>query len=159
MSAVFALVPAGMTTIERSAPVVPTATKTSSTLNQVRYNEIPTMHDRSKPLAPLSQLSRNLFAFRTAGIAHSIAVVRVAPTPAETPNTAAPAPKLKLIGIAADSEAGGTVRTAIISDADQLFLVKKDDAVTLQYRVSSITDDAVELSDTATGLMLRLALK
>ena len=70
-----------------------------------------------------------------------------------------PGPKLTLDGIAEDAAPGGPVRTAIISAAGQLFLVKEGGSVTTRYRVSRVGADAVELEDLLEGASLTIGLK
>lgn len=70
-----------------------------------------------------------------------------------------PGPKLTLDGIAEDEAPNGPVRTAIISAAGQLFLVKEGGLVTPRYRVARIGADAVELEDLLDGTPLRIGLK
>jgi hypothetical protein len=118
--------------------------------------EIARLHERLRPEAVIRQPGRNLFAFRTAS--------------ARPPVTARPAlveampvmpiaqPALKLVGIAEDPSASGTVRTAIISGGSQLFLVKEGEPVSSTYRVERISADVVELADSRDGSTRRLAL-
>ena len=68
------------------------------------------------------------------------------------------APALTLIGLAEDEGPEGTIRTAIISGAGDLFIVKEGEAVTRRFRVSRISADVVELAD-SDGTFLRLTLK
>jgi len=75
-----------------------------------------------------------------------------APAP---PPPAAVEPPFKLIGIAED----GGARTAILSSPAQLLMVRDGDLVASTYRVTGISADAVELTATADGAILRLALK
>jgi hypothetical protein len=51
------------------------------------------------------------------------------------------------------------VRTAVISGAGQLFLVKEGEHVTPRYLVAKISADVVELADQGDGSTRRLALK
>ena len=67
-------------------------------------------------------------------------------------------PNFALVGLAEDEGADGPVRTAIISGAGELFLVKEGEAITRQYRVATISSDHVEVTDVA-GTALHLALK
>jgi hypothetical protein len=68
-------------------------------------------------------------------------------------------PVFTLVGLAEDAGVDGPIRTAIISGAGDLFLVKEGEAVTSQYRVVKITADVVELGDVTDGTTLRLALR
>jgi hypothetical protein len=69
------------------------------------------------------------------------------------------APQIELIGIAEDGAGDALVRTAIMSSAGDVLLVKEGEAVGSRYRVARIASDAAELTDTTTGLVLRLTLK
>jgi hypothetical protein len=114
--------------------------------------EIERLHDRLRPgVAP--EHGRNLFKFAPVHAAAAPVAAVVEPV------TAAPAvasqPPFKLIGIAED----GGVRTAILSSPSQLLMVKDGDVVASTYRVTGISADAVELTATADGSVLRLALK
>jgi hypothetical protein len=117
--------------------------------------EIERLHDRLRPTTAPDH-GRNLFQFaRSRAAAAAPAPVNdVAP-----PAPAAPVePPFKLIGIAEDN---GT-RTAILSSPSQLLMVHDGDNVVAgasTYRVSGISADAVELTPTADGSILRLALK
>jgi hypothetical protein len=117
--------------------------------------EIERLHNRLRPsVAP--EHSRNLFRFapaRAAAAAVGAAVESPAPAPAAP---AAPVePPFKLIGIAEDAG----VRTAILTSPSQLLMVKDGDSVASTYRVTGISADAVELTATSDGSVLRLALK
>ena len=141
---------------EKSLPVV------RSTPIEVRgaelASEIARLHERLRPDTAPQQLGRNLFLFR-APVAGARAPVVPSPAVRESVPTPAPAPPLKLAGIAEDAGPDGPVRTAIISGDGQLFLVKEGDAVTLRYRVAHISADVVELTDLGDGSARRLALK
>lgn len=71
----------------------------------------------------------------------------------------APAPTLRLIGIAAGRTPSGLVRTAALSVAGDVVLVRLGDEVAGRYRVSAVSEDVVELSDRLGGPPLRLALR
>jgi len=113
--------------------------------------EIERLHDRLRPTAA-PEHGRNLFQFAPRRAA--AAPVAVVETPA--PVRAVPVePPFKLIGIAEDA---GT-RTAILSSPGQLLMVKEGENVSSTYRVTGISAGAVELTATADGTVLRLALK
>jgi hypothetical protein len=65
---------------------------------------------------------------------------------------------LALIGIAESRRDEGVVRTAILSAFGELHLVTVGEAVTLRYRVTAVSADAVELADLTGGPPLRLVL-
>ena len=80
------------------------------------------------------------------------------PEPAEL--IAEPEPELTLIGIAEDMTPKGVVRTAMIAGAgDQLTLAKVGQEVAGRYKVAAVGADAVELMETSTGRVRRLALR
>src|SRR5438477_442651 len=115
--------------------------------------EIERLHDRLHPTA-VPDHGRNLFQFarsRSAAAAAPPAIDVAAATPAPVPVD----PPFKLIGIAEDNG----VRTAILTSPSQLLMVHAGDNVASTYRVTAISADAVELTATADGTVLRLALK
>ena len=116
--------------------------------------EIDRLHDRLRPTAT-PEHNRNLFQFaaRVPPVRASVAPAVAAPTPPTIP--VAVEPPFKLIGIAEDS---GT-RTAILSSPAQLLMVKIGDVVASKYRVAAISADAIELTDSADGSVLKLILK
>ena len=115
--------------------------------------EIERLHDRLRPGAA-PEHGRNLFKFAPVHAAATPVAAAVVEPVAAVP--AAPSqPPFKLIGIAED----GGVRTAILSSPSQLLMVKDGDIVASNYRVTGISADTVELTATADGSILRLALK
>ena len=116
--------------------------------------EIERLHDRLRPTAA-PELNRNLFQFAPSRATGRSTAVVEAPVPAAAPAPPAPVePPFKLIGIAEDNGA----RTAILSSPGQLLMVKDGDIVAA-YRVTGISAEAIELTATADGAILRLALK
>src|SRR5437763_8615710 len=116
--------------------------------------EIERLHDRLRPSAAPDH-GRNLFQFaRTRALTHGAVSVAAVDAPAPPPPAAVELP-FKLIGIAED----GGARTAILSSPAQLLMVRDGDLVASTYRVTGISADAVELTATADGAILRLALK
>lgn len=114
--------------------------------------EIERLHDRLRPSAAPDH-GRNLFRFAPSRAASS---AREAVVEAPAPVPAAPVePPFKLIGLAED----GGIRTAILSSPTQLLMVKDGDLVASTHRVTRISADAIELTATADGTVLRLALK
>jgi hypothetical protein len=115
--------------------------------------EIERLHDRLRPTAAPDH-GRNLFRFAPSRAAASSARTVAVEAPAAAP-TAPVEPPFKLIGIAEDAG----IRTAILSSPSQLLMVKGGDLVASTYRVTAISADAIELTATADGNVLRLALK
>jgi hypothetical protein len=113
--------------------------------------EIERLHDRLRPNAT-PQHNRNLFQFAPrASAAPALAPVTLQPPPAPVPVE----PPFTLIGIAEDA---GT-RTAILTSPAQLLMVKQGDVVESKYRVTGISSEAIELTDSQDGSVLRLALR
>jgi len=115
--------------------------------------EINRLHDRLRPTAT-PEHNRNLFQFVARAPLASAAVAPAA-APAPPPIPVAVEPPFKLIGIAEDA---GT-RTAILSSPAQLLMVKQGDVVATKYRVAAISADAIELTDSVDGSVLRLVLR
>ena len=115
--------------------------------------EIDRLHDRLRPTAT-PEHNRNLFQF-AARVPPARVPVEPAVAATAPPIPVAVEPPFKLIGIAEDS---GT-RTAILSSPAQLLMVKEGDVVASKYRVAGISADAVELTDSSDGSVLRLALR
>jgi hypothetical protein len=100
---------------------------------------------------------RDVFRFATARVRVE-RVVPAARAPIEVP-VAPPQPPLRLIGVAEDSASGQSVRTAIISAPDQLYVVKEGERVTSRFDVQRISPDVVELVDAVDASAVRLVLK
>jgi hypothetical protein len=110
--------------------------------------------------APLPQQPvRNPFAFRPTApppmrpvATHQV----VAPPPVVVVPTE---PVLTLIGTAEDHRPEGIVRTAMIATQGQeLIVAAVGDTVVQRYKVTSIGSEAIELADSVTGNVRRLAL-
>lgn len=122
--------------------------------------EISRLQHRLRPDATPRQPGRNLFAFRHAPLPVQAAASAAMPAtaPAATPAPLAQTP-LSLAGVAEDPGPDGPIRTAVISTAGQVFLVKVGEVVVSRYRVERISPDVVELRDLIDGSLRRLALK
>jgi hypothetical protein len=69
-------------------------------------------------------------------------------------------PLLSLIGMAEERRPQGLVRTAMIAtEGQELILAAVGDVVVQRYKVTAISADVVELADSETGLVRRLALQ
>lgn len=153
---------AGAATSNRALPdpIVPPAAPIDARGSDLA-NEIARLRERLRPAAAPRTPGRNLFTFRAA------AAPAAAPAPSRPAliesSAARPAdalPPLKLSGVAEDPGPDATVaRTAFISGAGQLFMVKQGDQVTERYRVATITSDAVELLDLTDNTTRRLVMK
>lgn len=137
----------GMHPVRSAAP----APATIDLRGEALAAEIERLHDHLRPtIAP--ERGRNLFQFsQPRERVAPVAAAELAPAPVAAPIE----PSFKLIGVAEDA---GT-RTAILSSASQLFMVKDGDLVGATYRVSAISADAIELANVTDGRVLRLALK
>jgi len=87
---------------------------------------------------------------------------RVAPItrePVAPPPVAAPAPPpVTLLGLAEDTRGAHAGRTAILSLAGDLLLVREGEPVGGRYRVIRISADALELEDTTESRTIRIVL-
>jgi len=147
----------GVRDIKPVAPFSPPAIDTSGTALEA---EIARLHDRLRPTAS-PRLARDLFQFAAVRPAVTTHAAPTEPAPIAIPAPLPPPPRLTLIGVAQDGAEGGAVRTAIISTAGQLFLLKEGDEVTsatVRYRVTRISEDAADLS-AADQTTLHLTLK
>jgi len=151
---------AATSTSRQVVPVVSTKPTVVDKSGAALAVEVRRLHERLRPSdTPLH--SRDLFQYagRSAGAASSrpaSAPVAVPPPAQAAPEVVAP---LKLEGLAEDQSPSGPVRTAIISGFGEIFLVKEGDPVTLRYRVTKISAEAVELTDPSTNTTLLLALR
>ena len=122
--------------------------------------DIARLHERLRPDATPRPEARNLFSFHAARAVPAPVAAEPRPALAEAPAPAAPPPvPFKLVGIAEDPGANGPIRTAIISAEGQLFLAKEGDAITARFKVTKISADVAEITDTTDGSTHRLALK
>ena len=123
--------------------------------------EVARLHERMRPTdTPLQ--TRDLFRYArrpSGGRRPAPETPAPVPVPQARPESSPAAAQLKLVGIAEDVGDSGPVRTAIVSGFGELFLVKEGEAVTLRYRVSRISSEAVELIDATDNTTIRLALK
>jgi hypothetical protein len=118
-------------------------------------SEISRLRERLRPTTPPVQ-SRDLFQYASRGSSNATTVPRE--TAIREPAPAPEESRLKLIGIAEDGAGGALVRTAILSGLGDLVLAKEGEAVGSRYRVSRITSDSVELTDSSDLTTLRLGL-
>lgn len=140
----------------------PSAERTEIAAAEIQ-READRLHVRLAQVGAYRDPARNPFAFG----AHKRPAARPPARPEPTltledlPAEPATAPSLRMMlsGIAEDMVGDETVRTAIISTPDDVFLVKVGDLVGGQYRVAKISADAVELVRVDTGAIVRLALK
>jgi hypothetical protein len=152
---------ASAATSGRRARVIPRAVDASPV--DVRASdlasEIARLRERLTPAAAPRQPARNLFVFAAASPQPVVPAGSTLTDTVAAPAASTPAMPWQLVGIAEDDGVSGPVRTAIISGAGQLFLVKEGEAVTPQYRVSRIAADLVELVEASSGSSVRLVLK
>ena len=107
---------------------------------------------------PLARPGRNPFQFRQRA---ADAWVRKS-TPALSTASAVLAPSrpiATLSGLAEDVSPGGVVRTAVITTAGQLHLVKEGETFAQRFRVERIGADTVQVTDLADQTVFTLAMK
>ena len=113
--------------------------------------------------APSPQGSdRNPFRFSQREVAAAAAPRPVTPSemlPIEAPVTEDLEPSLDLIGIAENRETNGVVRTAMLTNGEQLLMVTAGQRMLSRYDVVTVSADAVELKDISTGAIRRLVLR
>jgi hypothetical protein len=114
----------------------------------------PVPPDLTRPVVEPLSIVRNPFTYAPRD------VPPMSPPPA--PISVAPPPEapLALIGVAtATLEDGHVVRTAIITGARVLYLVRDGDVVATRYRVEAVLPESVRLVDDAAGASLSLVLR
>jgi hypothetical protein len=123
--------------------------------------EVARLHERMRPTdTPLQTRDLFRYARRPSGVRRLAPEIPApVPVPEARPDASPAAAQLKLVGIAEDVGDSGPIRTAVVSGFGELFLVKEGEAVTLRYRVSRISSEAVELIDVTDNTTVRLALK
>lgn len=120
--------------------------------------EMARFRERMPPIAAPRQPARNLFKFREPSRHAAAQPVALAPPPESIP-APPPLPPMRLIGVSEDPGAAGPVRSAFVSADGQLFIVKEGDTVMMRYKVTKISSEVVELTDTEDGTVRRLALR
>ena len=153
------LAAAATSTSRNTAPVVMPKPSVIDASGAELAAEIARLHERLRPTdTPLQTRDLFRYARRASGVRRPPPEIP-APVPQARPDSSPAAAQLKLVGIAEDVGDSGPVRTAIVSGFGELFLVKEGEAVTLRYRVSRISSEAVELIDVTDNTTIRLALK
>jgi len=135
--------------VAASAPIDARGVELAREISRLRRQQAP-------ETAP--QRGRDVFRFAAAARATRASTVAL-PVSVDPPVVRSPGPALRLIGVAEDTSAGTTVRTAIIAAPDQLYVVREGERVMARYGVARISSDVVELVDTTDASALRLALK
>lgn len=155
---------AGAATSNRAVPdpVLPLSTPVDARGADLA-NEIARLRARLRPAATPHAPGRNPFAFRAAAFPRQENPAQTRPPAFVDAGSAvhgdAP-PLLKLSGIAEDVTPESDVdRTAFISAAGQLFMVKEGQELMARYRVQKITADAVELTDLTDNSTQRVVMK
>lgn len=99
--------------------------------------------------------------FRFVGASPESGHARAANTdmPVGTVDLAPPRPEMQLIGLAEDDVDGKTVRTAVITSLNQVYLVREGEQIALRYLVDRIGADAVQLRDLADDSPIVLPLR
>lgn len=102
---------------------------------------------------------RNPFSFNEAAPARATHRVTAAGVP-EAVEAAEPVTvPLTLSGIAEDTSADGTIRTAVLSGLGDVFLAKAGDTIASRFRIVAVGADAVEILDISSGATVRLGLR
>jgi hypothetical protein len=162
---------AGWLASERPAPPVPTTPRSAAARSPRTpaaesdiERQATRLQGRVQHVTEFAQPDRNLFQFRasaparTAAASTAAAAAAAPPPPPPAAPVLPPPPRLSLSGIATNPEGDKTVRTAVLSSPGGVLLVHEGDDVLGQYRVESISDDAVQLTRTLDGSPLRLIL-
>jgi hypothetical protein len=135
----------------------PTVAHTETAAADIQ-READRLHGRLQQVAAYRHPARNPFQF----------AARPAPAPAPRPMIAEPivpvveappAPRLVVSGIGEDIVGDEVVRTAIISTANDVHVVKVGDTIAETYRVASISATGVELVQIDTGAVLQLPFR
>jgi len=120
--------------------------------------EMARFREHMRPSAAPRQPARNLFKFRQP-LPHAAApTVARAPVPENVP-APSPLPPMRLIGISEDPGADGPIRSAFVNADGQLFIVKEGETFMMRYKVTKISAEVIELTDTEDGTVRRLALR
>lgn len=107
---------------------------------------------------PLTRPGRDPFRFRQR--AADASVQKPAPALSTASVVLTPSrPIVTLSGLAEDVSPGGAVRTAVITAAGQLHLVKEGETFAERFRVERIGADTVQVTDLADQTVFTLALK
>jgi hypothetical protein len=121
--------------------------------------EMARFHDHMQPSTPPRQPGRNLFKFREPPPHATPSNVAPAPPPPENIAVPPPVPPMRLVGVSEDPGPAGPVRKAFVNADGQLFIVKEGDVVLMRYKVTKISGEVIELTDTEDGTVRRLALR
>jgi hypothetical protein len=120
------------------------------------------LHSRLAEVGAYREPARNPFRFKPRAAPLVPPVMQAEPAAAVDEAPMAPPPpalRMTLAGIAESVVEGQTVRTAIISAAGDVWLVKAGDPVGSHFTVGRVGADFVELVPIEAGAPLRLALK
>jgi hypothetical protein len=113
------------------------------------------LRDHLAEARPLQPVRRDPFRFVASAGTGPVSRREPAPAPLERPAR----PDMKLSGIGEDVVDGATVRTAVISAMNQLFMVREGERVLSRYVVARIGADAVVLRDGGDGEPFTLTLR
>ena len=118
------------------------------------------LHEWRPQNSALPARARNVFAFGVAPKSNVTAKRHVDSALPDAPPQPLPVTvPFKLVGLAEDAGPTGPVRTAVISGPGELFVVRDGEMVTSRYRVASVWQDRVELTDLQTGSIVRLVFR
>lgn len=104
-------------------------------------------------------MMRNPFLFASR-VPKAVSSGPVGTLPSSAPGpAAAAAPRISLLGVAEDVPGSSPVRTAIVSLAGELLLVKEGESIGAgRYRLTHVGADAIEIEDIVESRVIRIAL-
>lgn len=103
-------------------------------------------------------MMRNPFLFASR-VPKAVPSGPVGTLPSSGPGPAAAAPRISLLGVAEDVPGSSPVRTAIVSLAGELLLVKEGESIGAgRYRLTHVGADAIEIEDIVESRTIRIAL-
>ena len=118
------------------------------------------LKERLAAAPPLEEPTRNPFAFRPVERPAAPPVRGLRAAVAATENPAPVEPRLMLVGVSEDRRPEGPVRTAMLAtDTNELIVAAIGDVVLGRYSIKTISMEAVEMTDQATGAIRRIGLQ
>lgn len=145
------------------APPVPARRAASSASSSDIEQQASRLQARLRRETPYTRPERNLFHFEAAAsamvpVAEATTLEQPGPSAGVPAPVAAPSFTMTLAGVAEDARSQSVERTAILSSAAGVLLVREGDDVLGQYRVGVVEAESVELVSLADGSTLRLSL-
>jgi hypothetical protein len=156
VSGVLAAACAAALTVACASPTPPPARAAQATPRPgtvATTDGLAVLEPRPHPAGALTTSRRNIFrehertAPATPGFPRASLPVEQVPATPSLP----PGPSVTFLGFAEKVEGGRTVRTAVLSAAGELWMVKEGDSVAGRFRVVAVAVDRVDLTDVQTG--------